>query len=1000
MGDPNGVTSGNDRRRLRRVWSMAVVVSLVVAFGVVIWRQQRPQPATVESLLESARQALREGDYSEARRLSREILDSDPASIGAALTGARAAARLEDWQAAVDFHDHLPDSPSPTILKAHTESARIVLFELNRASEAEQRLLRILEADPHQTDANIYFIGMCAMTGRAVEAEPHIRELLNQGVFSTDHLLFLSSPWASLKNRELLRQCGGEHSRDPIVLLGEGILASADRRHDAAVRLFRQAIQLDQGLLEARVRLGREILRQGAGDAFLEWHRDLPADAEQSARIWFLRGQWAEAHSQPEPAMRCYWESLRRDPRMRDSAYRLGRLLLSREGEQVATPILQHAKLLEELRPADASQTADQGNLRPLRNTVETLLRLGRKLEAWAWCDIISRMRPDQFWFAERRIELAAARSDGAIDRFQGVNPARNLDFSRLPLPDWTQDVNSDTSHNNAQLTGSRIHFVDEAASAGIAFTWHHTGDPVAGLRMYEFTGGGVGVIDYDSDFWPDLYFTQATDHPESRNSPHIDRLFQNVSGRRFRDVTQSARLAEDRFSQGVTVGDYDSDGFSDLYIANIGVNRLFRNNGDGTFSESVMEASSSAWTTSCCLVDLNDDGHPDLYDVNYLDGDDILEKVCRFHSRPVGLCLPDVFEAADDQVSVNRGDGSFADLTDEMGFRRPNGKGLGILAGRSLADREMFLFIANDAVANFYYERNPLPKDGPLRFVERAVLAGVAFNGRGETEGCMGVAAADADGDERLDLFVTNFLRESNTLYLGQDQHQFIDATRTADLAATSLPTTGFGTQFLDADLDGRPDLVVANGHVDDLRTDESPYAMRPQVYWNLGDRRFAELAPETVGDYFRQQHVGRGLARLDWNRDQLDDFAVTHLTTPAGLVTNRSAVDAHSIGILLCGAQYRDGRTSSVAVSAGERRWRRQLTAGDGYQACNDRVLVFGLGEYPRVDELHLEWPNGETQRFTDLAADVWYIVCEHNGRLLRAPDGQPRRHPVPDP
>jgi hypothetical protein len=264
-----------------------------------------------------------------------------------------------------------------------------------------------------------------------------------------------------------------------------------------------------------------------------------------------------------------------------------------------------------------------------------------------------------------------------------------------------------------------------------------------------------------------------------------------------------------------------------------------------------------------------------------------------------------------------------------------------------------------------------------------------LAYDADGKALACMGVAAGDADGDGRLDLFVTNYYEESNTLYLQGSSGTFIDATTASGLRAPSYRMLGFGTQFIDGELDGYPDLIVTNGHVEDLSERQVPYKMPPQYFRGLGGGKFAELPAAELGEFFEGKYLGRGLARLDWNRDGREDFVISHLDAPTALVANVSPETGHYLAVQLRGVRSsRDAIGAEVAIEAAGRRRTQWLTAGDGYQASNQRQLAFGLGAEERVQKLHVRWPSGLRQEFNDLAADQVLILVEGSPRVTRLP------------
>jgi hypothetical protein len=258
------------------------------------------------------------------------------------------------------------------------------------------------------------------------------------------------------------------------------------------------------------------------------------------------------------------------------------------------------------------------------------------------------------------------------------------------------------------------------------------------------------------------------------------------------------------------------------------------------------------------------------------------------------------------------------------------------------------------------------------VSYRETAIFFSIAFDRDGRAQASMGIAADDYDGDGLVDFFVTNFYRESNTLYHQQSGVLFTDDTRVAHLREPSMLKLGFGTQFLDANLDGKPDLVLTNGHVVDRSHKGESYHMSPQFFLNTGHGQFQELKPEAFTSYFASEYLGRGLARIDWNRDGKEDFAVSHLNSPASLVTNESESTGGAISVHLTGMQSsRDPMGANVTVIADGRRMTRQLLAGDGYEASNQRLLVFGLGKSQFADEIVVEWPSGLKQSFARASA-----------------------------
>jgi len=328
---------------------------------------------------------------------------------------------------------------------------------------------------------------------------------------------------------------------------------------------------------------------------------------------------------------------------------------------------------------------------------------------------------------------------------------------------------------------------------------------------------------------------------------------------------------------------------------------------GDGTFEDvtGISGTGDPRWTYSCVIADLNGDSLPDIYSVNYLESNDVYERICRHRDGLPRLCMPFQFDGAQDQLYLNLGDGRFENVTGTAGIQHKDGKGLGIVVADFTDDNQPDIFVANDTVANFLFVNQSATSPGTLAFADEGVIRGVAFNGSGKAEGCMGVAVDDADGDGRLDLFVTNFHQETNTLFLQSGPGLFKDQTTRSGLAANSLPLLGFGAQFLDADLDGAPDLIATNGHIDDLSAYGRPYKMRTVLYWNQGSGQFREVPARVAGEFFQAEALGRGMAKWDWNRDGREDVTVSFLDRPAALLTNTTRTTGHFIALTFSGKQ-----------------------------------------------------------------------------------------------
>jgi tetratricopeptide (TPR) repeat protein len=968
--------------RARSQW-LVVLIGLACGAGA-IWFLLAGE--STSQLLEKSHLALDRRDFAAAKRHAETILSRNPQSGQALLLAALAATNLRQFPQVLDYCSRVEDDGSPTAVEARCIAGELLLTNLNDVSAAREQFRRAITQDADCRLANRRLVYLEGLGSGGWSTIPYRIALIRGGAFDSALLEAFGTASDTLEHPTNLERFGRTRPNDPIVLTALARLAHHRDRPAEAISLLRRALQVDAQWMGAQVQLGSMLLEGDALDDFISWHAALPSSADEHPEIWTLRGRHAQLRNESEVAARCFWEAVRRDPNHPLANYQLGHLLAALGHPQQATALLDRANTLEQYLRALEGTTGLAS--REMIKTAALAEELSLFWEAYGWCRLVLQQhahtadvvpaREMLERVTPRLREIPTSRSSAE------ANLAARVDLAGYPLPDWPLRPSQLAAAPADGPSGRRVTFEDRSAAAGLNFTYFNGGNPREGgmHEMYEFTGGGVAVLDFDGDGWPDLYLTQGTSWPVDRNRPGpVDRLFRNLGDGRFEDVTAATAMAENGFGQGVTVGDFNNDGFADLYVGNIGANRLYQNNGDGTFTDVTEHAGIAGqhWTTSCLIADLNGDTWPDIYVVNYLTGDDLFTRVC---GNPTGrtLCLPHYFPGAQDQLYLSRGDGTFENVTSEAGVLATDGRGMGIVAADFTGRGVLDLFVANDLAANFFFVNQAGgPSTRPL-LIDQARSNGLAANRDGRYEACMGVAVGDSNSNGRLDLFVTNFYQESNTLYLQQPGGFFEDATHRTGLATPSLSLLGFGTQFLDADLDGDLDLIVTNGHVDDARPVGQPYQMPPQFFENVGEGRFRVVDAGTLGPYFQGNYLGRGMARLDWNRDGREDVVISHLDAPAALLTNTTEAPGRFLALKLVAVNTaRDAIGSTATVTAGGRTWSRQLTAGDGYQASNQRLITFGLGDADRVDKLLIQWPSGATQELTDLPVDIELLAVE---------------------
>ncbi|HEY3968846.1 MAG TPA: CRTAC1 family protein, partial [Planctomycetaceae bacterium] len=738
---------------------------------------------------------------------------------------------------------------------------------------------------------------------------------------------------------------------------------------------------------EAQGLLG-EIYSERPGEEFLRWHSALPADADADSRVWLARGLFLRVQGDNHAACRCFWEALQREPELLKATVQLGQTLLACGESALGNQFLHRGKLMQQIVNA-ADQMGERQTWSRATALIDNLEATGRLWEAWAWCVLQADAFPHDRKVGARRTRLEWRLSPGLPQTAPDVVPGRDFTWTQWSLPDWTKFASMRVAVKST-ATPSNIRFVDEAQQSGLNF--EYVGGKTAGARehfIFETTGGGVAVLDFDGDGWADLYFAQGGAWPVVAETAPRDALFRNQRGLRFEDVTGNSEIIETGYSQGVTAGDYDNDGFPDLYVANIGRNRLFHNNGDGTFADVTQSAGlqDEAWTTSCAMADLNGDGYPELFDVNYVQGTEIFTTLCHNQRNEPLVCRPTVFEPALDRVALNLGNGTFASLQQEAGLNLPEGRGLGLIVADFNDDRKLDVFVANDQGANHLLINLQSSPEDPLTFREEAHPLGVAVDRDGLSKAGMGIAAGDVNRDGRLDLFVTTFANENKLLYLSQPDGSYVDSTQVSGLRESTFPFLGFGAQFLDADLDGLLDLVILNGHIDEFPIQGQSYRMRPQFFRGLPAGRFGELKAGQTGAFFDEERLGRGLSTLDWNRDGLVDFVATHLDGPVALVTNSTQDAGNSLKLKLVGTvSSRDAIGARVRVTPreGDAELRGFLAGGDGYESSSERFIQFGLGARESVDRLEIDWPSGMTSVFQHVACQTTWLAIEGDSSL----------------
>ncbi len=535
------------------------------------------------------------------------------------------------------------------------------------------------------------------------------------------------------------------------------------------------------------------------------------------------------------------------------------------------------------------------------------------------------------------------------------------------------------------------MQFSDATKASGITFT--HANSATPSKYLLETMGGGVALLDYDNDGRLDVFLTNGAKieepmprngRPDKSDPAHWNRLYRQGTDGTFEDVTEKAGVSgrtQNQYGMGTAVGDYDNDGFADLYVTNYGTNTLYRNNGNGTFADVTARAgvAGGGWSASAGFVDYDNDGHLDLFVTRYLEWSFQHNRYCG-EKKPGyrAYCHPDNFEPIASILFRNNGDGTFSNVSAKAGIASAPGKGLGVAFADFDDDGWTDVYVANDSVPCFLFRNS-----GNGTFTEDGLLAGVALNEDGKTFAGMGVDFSDYDNDGRPDLFVTDLSNERYRLFRNNADGSFRDATNASGVGGATLAYSGWSTRFFDYDNDGWKDIFVAQGHVMDTIEKTSPNLryLQPPLLLRNESGRFVRVLP---GDIFQRDFGGRGAAFGDLDNDGNVDVVVSNVGQKAFVLRNEGGNRQHWLGIRLEGKRSnRDGIGSRVKVTSGSGRTQYfTVTTAVGYLSASEKRVTVGLGADASATRVEIRWPSGAVQTFEHVKAGQTLVATEPVG------------------
>src|SRR5580704_2383129 len=534
------------------------------------------------------------------------------------------------------------------------------------------------------------------------------------------------------------------------------------------------------------------------------------------------------------------------------------------------------------------------------------------------------------------------------------------------------------------------IEFTDVTAQAGIHFK--HNSGAFGKKYLPETMGSGVCFIDYDNDGWQDIFFVNSMDWPGHKSGgKSFPALYHNNHDGTFTDVTKEAGLAVETYGQGCAVGDYDNDGFDDLYLTTVGSNHLYHNLGNGKFADVTAKAgvADPGFSSSAIWFDYDNDGKLDLFVTHYITWSIETDQYCSLDNKNKSYCTPQTYKGESSHLYHNKGNGVFEDVTKRAGLLDPTSKALGVALLDFDNDGWMDLFVSNDTEPNKLYHNN---HDGT--FTDVGVTVGVAFSDSGRVRAGMGTDAADIDASGFPSLVIGNFTNESTALYKFDRSGLFSDESARSGIGPMTAQSLTFGCFFMDYDLDGLLDIVAANGHVSDDIAVVQPtlrYAQPAGVYRNVGDRKFEDVSGK-LGRAIQKAVVGRGLAYADFDNDGDLDLVITANNGPARLLRNENANQNDVLRVRLVGTKSnRDaiGAKVTLTTSTGAA-MTRMVKGGSSYLSQSELPLTFGLGKpgTAKIVRMQIVWPSGRKDSFSQVKPNQFVTIQEGKGIVSNTP------------
>ncbi|QDV81731.1 FG-GAP-like repeat-containing protein [Planctomycetes bacterium TBK1r] len=951
-------------------------------------------PKTDRQRIEKAERFFGKRNFAGARDELRPLLMSDQVPSEALLLYAKCEAEAGDPVAACELLRSIPPSDLTAFVDAALLAADLYL-DLGQYAEAEASLEQVIElnATMDAPRINAVYHRLTALLnnqGRRIDAAKYLRRLARSGDITEKELFAMNTYGEAFIDVSMPKP--SFHGALPPAALAEAKRLRREGELEQARVLIEQLSQRfpqSTPIAAFRCRIYADLKLDTMLDAYLQ---SLPPGIQREPEYWYALGTRMQSLNRHPEAVRCFVEAVRLDETDRFSFLALARSLQTLGKATEAECASRRFSLLHEAAIITSKIGGEPGTVAELSRLSEILDALNRPWEAIAWRQVSLKTHGGSDEWSRRvseqrnaleNSEQAASDPTADQDHFASCGIAPE-DWPLPPASAIAADDSRDRSGDaidESRVTEIKLNNV--AAEVGLFFQYDSGDDPADNTQLlHQLTGGGIGVIDFDLDGSPDIYFTQGGGDAFDAGGSEPNQLFRNLPTGAWVSVATDAGTADLGYGQGVAVADINQDGFPDMILANIGPNVVYQNNGDGTFRRQPMAAPDARgdWTSSIACGDLSGDHLPEIVEINYIDDPTALTIGC---TPEKDACNPSVFRPAIDRAWQIRPDGQILRWDGFVAMdEKPNYGFAAVIA--NFDDRNgNDLFIANDTEFNHFWLSHRDSQSAPVTLRESAQITGCAFGLLGQRQGCMGIAAGDFDRNGLLDLHITNFWNQAADLYSQEIPGVFTNVNAKRGMYEDTRMTVGWGTQAIDFDRNGWLDLPVLNGNVTDHRHRGRAYQMQPQFF--RGDADGFELK-NPADRYWSTPALGRTMAVLDFNRDLKPDLVTNHLDAPAALLENQTATE-NALQLELIGtSSERDAIGAKVTLTIGDQSWVGWMVGGDGLLCSNEPMIDFGIGPHESIEQIVIDWPSGRSQRFSDVEANHRYLVIEGESGLYR--------------